>query len=155
MALGSAMRRPISGRIASSEWISSDRARSVLWAAFFTLIVAGPWVLPGYLFGTDWPGPRHLPFPTSVYSSAPLQVLLASIAYVVGAEWAGKLLVVGSLFGAAATAYSALPVGGFVPRAAAAAIYLLNPFVYGRLHYGQLFLVAVYALLPWMATRLR
>src|SRR5439155_24607725 len=32
---------------------------------------------------------------------------------------------------------------------------VLNPFVHGRLAYGQLFLVGAYALLPWTAVRLR
>jgi hypothetical protein len=37
----------------------------------------------------------------------------------------------------------------------AATVYVVNPFVYGRLHYGQLYLVAGYAVLPWVAVRLR
>jgi hypothetical protein len=41
-----------------------------------------------------------------------------------------------------------------VGRAAGAGIYVLNPFVYGRLHYGQLFVLAGYAILPWVALRL-
>jgi hypothetical protein len=34
-------------------------------------------------------------------------------------------------------------------------LYVLNPFVYGRLHYGQVGLLAGYAILPWVAARLR
>ena len=50
-------------------------------------------------------------------------------------------------------AFAALPYGDFLPRASAALIYVVNPFVYGRLHYGQLYLVAAYAVLPWLALR--
>jgi hypothetical protein len=155
MALGLAARAPISRRIAGLDIVNSDRGLLVLWAAFLTVLVAGPWLLPGYLFGTDWPGPRRLDFPTGAYSAAPLQAVLAAISWAIGAETTGKLLVLASLFGAVATAYGAVPIGGFVPRAAASTIYVLNPFVYGRLHYGQLYLIAAYAVLPWVALRLR
>jgi hypothetical protein len=155
MALGSAARVPISRRLVGSNIVNSDHWLVVLWAAFLTALVGGPWLLPGYLFGTDWPGPRHLDFPTALSSSAPLQAALAAIAWAVGSEAAGKLLVLGSLFLAAAAAYGAVPIGGFLPRAAASTVYLLNPFVYGRLHYGQLFLITAYAVLPWAAVRFR
>jgi hypothetical protein len=36
----------------------------------------------------------------------------------------------------------------------ASAIFVVNSFVYGRIHYGQLALVAGYALLPWIAATL-
>src|SRR5207249_3305975 len=51
-------------------------------------------------------------------------------------------------------AYRALPVGGFLPRAIATLIYIVNPFVYGRIHYGQFALIAGYALVPWIAPQL-
>src|SRR5229473_1357434 len=107
MALGSAARVPTSRRIAGLDLVNSDRLVLVLWAAFLTALVAGPWLLPGYLFGTDWPGPRRLDFPTGLYSAAPLQAALAAISWAIGSESAGKLLVLGSLFAAAATAYGA------------------------------------------------
>lgn len=154
MALTSSVRAPISRRAAGFEFVNSDRGLPLLWAAFITLVVVAPWLLPGYLFGTDWPGLRHFALPNSLDSSAPLQVALAAVAWVAGGEAAGKLLVVGSLFVAAALAYKALPQGGFVPRATAATVYLLNPFVYGRLNYGQMYLLAAYATLPWVLIRL-
>ena len=154
MALSSGVRGPIS-RTSEAKQSSIPAALAVLWAAFLALLVAGPWLAPGYLFGTDWPGPRHFDFPTDAVSWAPLQALLAFASRTVGGEVTGKLLVFGALFMAGATAFRALPEGGFVPRAAAATIYVVNPFVYGRLHYGQLFLLAGYAVLPWVALRLR
>jgi hypothetical protein len=116
-------------------------------------LVAAPWVVPGFLFGTDWPGPRRLDWPVELWSAAPVQVLLAMTSLALSAEIASKLLVIGFLFIAALTAYRAVPAGDFVPRAAASVIYTVNPFVYGRLHYGQVFLLAGYALLPWVASR--
>jgi hypothetical protein len=131
----------------------SKFAVPLIWAGLLTLLIAVPWFVPGYLFGTDWPGPRHFPFPTDLANSAALRLALAALSVGIGAEWAAKLLVVGCLFGAAFTAYRAAPVGGVTARAVASTVYLVNPFVFGRLHYGQLFLLAGYAALPWVAIR--
>src|SRR5207244_7668105 len=121
-------------------------------AGFLTLLIAAPWLVPGYIFGTDWPGPRHFDFPNTISSSVLLQIAIAAFAKVLSSEIIGKLLIVGGLFVAALAAFRAVPVEGFVARAAAATIYICNPFVYGRLHYGQIFLLAGYAILPWIAS---
>jgi hypothetical protein len=154
MALRSALYALISRSHTKGQIRLADARAGLLWAGFLTLVVAGPWLLPGYLFGTDWPGPRHFAFPTNLASSALLQVLLAGLAWAAGGEAAGKVLVLGCLFAAGALAFRALPKGGFVPRAAAAALYVVNPFVYGRLHYGQISLLAAYAVMPWALLRL-
>jgi hypothetical protein len=125
----------------------------VLWAAAVTAAIALPWLVPGYLFGTDWPGPRFIHWPTQLTSAAPIDAVLAAASAALSAELAAKVLVLGSLFVAALGAFVALPYGDFVPRASASLIYVLNPFVYGRLHYGQLYLVAAYAVIPWVALR--
>jgi hypothetical protein len=155
MALSSVVRAPILRRKSGSDILSSDNWRSVFWAAFLTVLVAGPWLAPGYLFGTDWPGPRNIPLPTDPISDAPLQTILAVASSAIGGEFTAKLLVLCSLFVAALLAYRAVPASGFVPGAVAATVYVVNPFVYGRLHYGQLYLLAGYAVLPWVASRLR
>jgi hypothetical protein len=126
-----------------------------IWAGFLTLLIAGPWLGGGYIFGTDWPGPRRFDYPTNLSSSAPLEALLAAASRVVSGEWTGKVFVLALLFGAALFAFRAAPVDGFVPRAVASTVYVFNPFVFGRLHYGQLSLLAGYALLPWVVIRLR
>jgi hypothetical protein len=77
------------------------------------------------------------------------------VSLLVSGEVAGKLLVLGSIFIASVTSFRAVPSSSFVPKAAGSLIYVANPFVYGRLHYGQLFLLAGYAALPWVAYRLR
>jgi len=123
-----------------------------LWAGAITAAVALPWLAPGYLFGTDWAGPRFIRWPTQLSSSAPFEAALSAVSAVVSAEIAAKILVLTVVFVAALGAYLALPRGEFVPRAAGSLIYVLNPFVYGRLHYGQLFLIAAYAVLPWLAS---
>ena len=155
MALVSAVHSPISRRLAQ---ITTPRSRylfPVLWAALLTFLIGGPWLLPGYLFGTDWPGPRQIQYPTDLSSFAPLQFVLATASAAFGAEATGKVLVLGILFTAALLASQAAPAKGFVPGTVAATIYVVNPFVYGRLHYGQLYLLAGYALLPWVARRLQ
>ncbi len=155
MALRSAAYRPNSLSQTASRSRPFSLALALLWAGFVTLVIAGPWLLPGYIFGTDWPGPRHFAFPGSLESSALLRGGLFAVGWAVGGEAAGKALVLGLLFTAAALSYASLPTGGFVPRASAAAIYVVNPFVYGRLHYGQLFLLGAYAVFPWAASRFR
>src|SRR2546427_8650168 len=98
MALGSAVRVPISRRMAELNTLDSSLASPILWAAFLTLIVVAPWLLPGYLFGTDWPGTRHIPFPTDLSSYSPLQAALAAMPSPIGGGATGKLLAIGPLF---------------------------------------------------------
>jgi hypothetical protein len=140
-------RGPEAGRLASTT--------AVAWAALLTAVIAFPWLGRGYLFATDWPGPRRFDFPSSLSSTAPILAVLALVSKVVSSELTGKLLFAGIIFGTALAAYHAVPVAGFVPRAVASTIYLFNPFVYGRLDYGQLFLLVGFALLPWVALRSR
>ena len=137
----------------NSTWLSRANPAAFLWASAIALVVAAPWLVSGYLFGTDWPGPRVLRWPNELSSFAPFEAILSVIASVVSAEVAAKILVVGCLFVAGFTAYRAVPIGDFVPRAAGSLVYVLNPFIYGRLHYGQYGLVAAYAVLPWVAMR--
>ena len=155
MALRSAVDKLIPSRPEASVRLSTPRTAAILSAAFLTLVVAGPWLAGGYLFGTDWPGPRHIGFPSEISSSYLLQAALAAASLLIGGEATGKVFILGVLFVAAVTAFEAVPVQGFVARAAGATVYVVNPFVYGRLHYGQLFLLAGFAILPWVATRLR
>ncbi|HKW72480.1 MAG TPA: hypothetical protein VJQ08_06615 [Candidatus Dormibacteraeota bacterium] len=132
-----------------------QRAIPFVFAVVVSLLVAAPWLAPGFLFGTDWPGPRRFDFPSNISSAIPLQVVLALISRVVGSEWTGKLLVFAIVFGAAWTAFHAAPTASLIGRVAGATLFVFNPFVFGRLHYGQLYLLAAYALLPWAAHRLR
>src|SRR5438309_7689234 len=127
----------------------------VLVATLLALFVAAPWLQAGYLFGTDWPAPRVFALPSEISSSVPFQLALAAISRIVGPEATGKILVLAILVGGAFAAYRAVPTDGFPGRAAAATLYMANPFVFGRLHYGQLYLLAAYVLLPWIATCLR
>lgn len=133
----------------------ATNALPIGWAGLLTLLIAGPWLVGGYIFGADWPGPRRFAFPQELSSSALLQAVLAVVSRVVSGEVTGKLLIFGLLFVAALTSYRAVPTASFLPRATASIVYLFNPFVFGRLHYGQLFLLAGYAVLPWVASRLR
>ncbi len=155
MASNSAVRDSIPAREAAFDLRRAASAVPAIWAGLVTILIAGPWVRGGYLFGTDWPGPRYFSFPTTLSNAAPLEAMLAGLSQVASGEWAGKVFVFGVLFVAALMAYRAVPMGGFVPRAVASTVYVVNPFVFGRIHYGQLFLLAGYAVLPWVAIRIR
>src|SRR5260370_36758474 len=101
MALGSALRVPISHRIAQTRRSTSNQLPALLWAVFLTVVVAVPWLLPGYWFGTDWPGLRNISFPTELDSIAPVQAALGLISSAIGGVPPGRLLVFGILFGTA------------------------------------------------------
>ena len=129
--------------------------QAVAWSGFLTILIVIPWLTPGYIFATDFAGPRHFSLPDGPASYAGLQAALALFAWVLPAEVVGKLFVVLILVAAGAGAFSALPVDGFEPRAVAALIFVFNPFVYDRLAYGQLTVLAGYAVLPWVAASIR
>src|SRR6266446_6923873 len=93
-----------------------------------TLLIAGLWLLPGYVFGTDWPGPRHFSARNDFSSGMLFDWLLVVLSTVVSAEITTKLVIVVALFAAALGAFRALPVGGFHPRAIASVVYVVNPF---------------------------
>jgi hypothetical protein len=122
---------------------------------FLTLVVVGPWLRSGYIFGTDFAGPRHFAFPTFPTSYAALQAALALAAIALPADVVGKVLIISIFLAAGLGAYYALPAGPFMARASAALVYMINPFVYGRLAYGQLTVLAGYAVLPFVALCVR
>jgi len=126
-----------------------------LWVSFLTLLVVGPWLSPGYVFGTDFAGPRHFPFPSFPTSFAALQAALSLAAAALPADVVGKLLIISAFLVAGLGAYYAVPAGPFIARAVAALVYMINPFVYGRLAYGQLTVLAGYAILPFVALAVR
>jgi hypothetical protein len=96
--------------------------------------------LTGGLLGLDTAVPRAVP--------ADLLVALAS--RLVPADVVQKLLLAGVFVGAAAGAARLVPTAGVAPRAAAAALYAWNPFVYERLVMGHWGLLVAYAALPWV-----
>jgi len=127
----------------------------IIWVSFLTLVVVGPWLSSGYIFGTDFAGPRHYAFPTFPTSYAALQAALALAAAGLPADVVGKVLIVSIFLTAGLGAYFGVPVGPFIARAAAALVYMINPFVYDRLAYGQLTVLAGYAVLPFVALAVR
>lgn len=126
-----------------------------LWVSFLMLVVVGPWLSSGYIFGTDFAGPRHYAFPNFPTSYAALQAALALAAAALPADVVGKVLIVSIFLTAGLGAYFAVPGGPFIGRAAAALVYMINPFVYDRLAYGQLTVLAGYAVLPFVALAVR
>jgi hypothetical protein len=125
------------------------------WVSLITLAVVEPWLSSGYIFGTDFAGPRHYAFPNFPTSFAAFQAALALAAIAFPADAVGKLLIVSILMAAGLGAYYAVPAGPSVARAAAALVYMINPFVYDRLAYGQLTVLAGYAVLPFVVLTVR
>lgn len=146
---------PSTSGVSGTDFLRRGNVRQAGWALFLTALIAAPWMRPGYIFATDWPGPKTIPYPTDISSSALLQVILATASRTIGGEATTKVLLIFCIFAAALLAARAAPVTSFGPAAAAATLYVINPFVYGRLQYGQLYLLAGYAIIPWVATRLR
>src|SRR5438552_12305597 len=119
-------------RFVKSDLRKLTPAVPAIWAGFLTLLVGGPWLASGYIFGTDWPGPRRFDFPSEVSGLAPLQEVLAAVSRVTSGQLTTKLFILSILFVAALTAYGAAPANSFTPRAVASTLYLVNPFVFGR-----------------------
>src|SRR2546428_5754102 len=92
-------------------------------AISLALLVAGPWLQPGYIFGTDWPAPTRFMLPAELSGSAPLQAALAAVSALVGSEATGKIFVFAILIGGGIAAYQTVPSAGFVGRAAAATFF--------------------------------
>src|SRR5437867_5097088 len=84
-----------------------QESQGLAWAAFLTLLVAGPWLGAGYFFGTDFPGPRHFDWPSVVSSSLPLQAAMRVVSWLISAEATAKLFVLSILFVAALAAFTA------------------------------------------------
>ncbi len=127
MALALAVPASISQQPAKSTRVNSRPIPALLWAGLLTAVVAGPWLLPGFVFGTDWPGPRRIDFPISVFSAAPLEALIAAVSYAIGSEAAGKVLIVISLFTAAFLAYRSVQPGDCLLTPALGQLSRLQP----------------------------
>src|SRR5260370_23384144 len=127
----------------------------VVWVSFLTLRVVGPWLSSGYIFGPAFAGPRHYAFPNFPTSFAALQAALGLAAAALPADVVGKVLIVSIFLRAGLGAFFAVPVGPFIGRAADALVYMIEPLVYDRLAYGQLTVLAGYAVLPFVALAVR
>jgi hypothetical protein len=88
---------------------------------------------------------------TAVPRAVPADLLVALASRLVPADLVQKLMLVGVMVGAAAGAARLVPSPAPAARAAAAALYAWNPFLYERLVMGHWGLLVSYAALPWAA----
>jgi hypothetical protein len=88
---------------------------------------------------------------TAVARAVPADLLVALASRAAPADLVQKLILIGIFVGAAAGAARLLPSSVLVARAAAAALYAWNPFLYERLVMGHWGLLVSYAALPWAA----
>jgi hypothetical protein len=126
---------------------SARRWIPVLVAAAGTLLVVFPWLLsPGYLFFTDFVGGPHSKADIGS-NGAPLGLLISALSAVVGPSFAQKMTVSLVLF---LIAYAGTRVAAAVTDDVRVAslvglFTLFNPFVYDRLGYGQIYILAALA----------
>ncbi|MFG1623421.1 hypothetical protein [Kribbella sp. NPDC049227] len=149
----------------------SERALRVLpwlWPVLLTLLITAPLLAPGYVVGYDMVFVPDLTVrldlfgvTTAMPRAVPSDVLVAVLDELTGGQLLNKLVLVAVplLSGLGLTAlWRELRLGGALPRAAAATLYMWNPFVAERLRLGAWALLLGYAALPWLvrsALRLR
>ncbi|TCO51680.1 hypothetical protein EV646_101673 [Kribbella antiqua] len=149
----------------------SERAVRVLpwlWPVLLTLLITAPLLAPGYVVGYDMVFVPDLTvrldlfgLTTAMPRAVPSDVIVALLDEVLGGQLLNKvvLITVPLLSGLGLTAlWRELRLGGALPGAAAATLYLWNPFVAERLRLGAWALLLGYAALPWLvrsAIRLR
>jgi hypothetical protein len=88
---------------------------------------------------------------TAVARSVPADLLVALTSRVLPASVVQKLILAAIFVGAATGAARLVPSSAPTARAAAAALYAWNPFLYERLLMGHWGLLVSYAALPWAA----
>ncbi|MFI6826050.1 hypothetical protein ACIBG5_03015 [Kribbella sp. NPDC050241] len=149
----------------------SERALRVLpwlWPVLLTLLITAPLLAPGYIVGYDMVFVPDLTVrldlfgvTTAMPRAVPSDVLVAVLDELTGGQVLNKLVLVAIplLSGLGMTAlWRELRLGGALPGAAAATLYMWNPFVAERLRLGAWALLLGYAALPWLvrsALRLR
>jgi hypothetical protein len=122
------------------------------------LLALGPLLGRGYVLTYDMVfAPRLelsrglLGLDTAVARAVPADLLVALASRAVPADLVQKLVLAGVFVGAAAGAAHLTPSSAPLARAAAAALYAWNPFLYERLIMGHWGLLVSYAALPWAA----
>ncbi len=146
----------------------ATRVLSSLWPVLLTLLITAPLLAPGYVLGYDMVFVPDLTLrldlfgvTTALPRAVPSDVIVALLDNVVGGQVLNKavLVAIPLLSGLGLTAlWRELRLGGPLPGAAAATLYLWNPFVAERLRLGAWALLLGYAALPWLvrsAFRLR
>ena len=137
-------------------WVG--RRVGVLVGGVLALLALGPLLVRGYVLTYDMVFvPRLeltrglLGLDTAVARAVPADLLVALASRLVPADLVQKLLLAGVFVGAAAGAARLVPSHTVAARAAAAALYAWNPFLYERLVMGHWGLLVSYAALPWVA----
>jgi hypothetical protein len=122
------------------------------------LLALGPLLVRGYVLTYDMVFvPRLeltrglLGLDTAVPRAVPADLLVALASRLVPADLVQKLALAGVFLAAAAGAARLLPSTVPAARAATAALYAWNPFLYERLLMGHWGLLVSYAALPWVA----
>ena len=139
-----------------SRWVG--RRTGLVVGGVLALLALAPVLVRGYVLTYDMVFvPRLelarglLGLDTAVARSVPADLLVALASRLVPADLVQKLVLAGVFVGAAAGAARLVPSRTPAARAAAAALYAWNPFLYERLVMGHWGLLVSYAALPWAA----
>jgi hypothetical protein len=129
----------------------------VAWSALLTLVVLAPVLRPGYVLSYDMVAtPRQDLLPAAVGlgsappRAVPVDAVVALLTTVVDGQLVQKAALLATLFLAGLGAGRLLPAAPGWVRAAAAGLYLWNPYVAERLVLGSWVLLVGYAALPWV-----
>ena len=143
---------------ASSAAGSIGRWVGLVVGGVLALLALGPLLGRGYVLSYDMAFvPRLeltrglLGLDTAVPRAVPADLLVALGSRLVPADLVQKAVLAGVFIGAAAGAARLIPSRSLAARAAAAALYAWNPFLYERLIMGHWGLLISYAALPWAA----
>jgi hypothetical protein len=136
----------------------AGRHAGLLVGGVLALLALGPLLVRGYVLTYDMVFvPRLeltrglLGLDTAVPRAVPADLLVALASRLLPADLVQKLLLAGVFVAAAAGAARLVPSRAPASRAAAAALYAWNPFLYERLVMGHWGLLVSYAALPWVA----
>ena len=127
------------------------------WSGVLTLLALAPVLRPGYLLSYDMVAtPRQDLLPGSVGlgsappRAVPVDAVVAALTSVVDGQLVQKAALLGALLLAGAGAARLVDAAPGWVRAAAAGLYLWNPYVAERLVLGSWVLLLGYAALPWV-----
>lgn len=131
-----------------------------LWPVLVSLLITAPLLAPGFVVGYDMVFVPDLSLrldlfgvSTAMPRAVPSDVVVAVLDEIAGGQVLNKLVLVAIplLSGLGMTAlWRELRLGGALPGAAAATLYMWNPFVAERLRLGAWALLLGYAALPWL-----
>lgn len=151
-------------------WLQVGERRAWLVFAGLAIIILLPLFLPGYILTLDMVFTPHMPWPSELTSTYPLDIVLCLLSYILPGDVLQKILLFVILWLSGMGMYlvvrdvtldstqkrwlevdaSSWQLAAYV----AGLLYVINPFMYARLMAGQWWVLLGYALLPFLVRAL-